>query len=417
MPGCQSCQGDELPLEPPLAAHVRPSSRRGQASSAICTGRSTAPRRDPLPGERGRASFKWHRLDLTERSSSLGGCVLASWQPPPISRESRGRGRIYWHLGCTQPSSPPVRPARITLLRPAPSGHGRTDRSCQTAQRLPAQRRTPPLPSTSSLELLCSENPSDDRSCPQARSLADLMPTPGRPPVAPPGQAHRSPPPSSPLLHPWLPQAGPAGWGSPALLCAPRCRAMAQERGMRRAPASDVLSLAKQQPLRVAPTPRCSREPATPSDPAGRRTLTPARQHQNRSPRGTLQQVLGRAKCFEARGPGAHGTLCLTPPKSSGELSCSRTWLPFLPDDGVYCLCAPKHAPVSDPDPNPSQGVACDLERSLRFRAHIEGLLAGRAHSRHRAAAGVQGLRRERPWRRKQRCWDHAAAFFVSSYS
>ena len=96
MPGCQSCQGDELPPEPPLTAHVRPSSRRGQASSAICTGQSTAQRREHLTREQGRAAlFKRHHLDMKERSSSLGGCVLASWQPPLISGESSERGRIY----------------------------------------------------------------------------------------------------------------------------------------------------------------------------------------------------------------------------------------------------------------------------------------------------------------------------------
>lgn len=140
--------------------------------------------------------------------------VLAA--SPDQQGEQRERGRIYWRPGYTQPSSPPVRPARITLLRPAPSGHGEDGQELPdspSASRL--SRGTPPLPSPSALELLCGENPSDDRSCPHARSLADLMPTPDRPPGAPPGPAHHSPPPSSPLLHPRLPQAGPAGWGQP----------------------------------------------------------------------------------------------------------------------------------------------------------------------------------------------------------
>lgn len=96
MPGCQSCQGDELPPEPPLAANVRPSSCRGPASSTICTGQSITQRREHLTKEWGRAfSFKQHHLDTKEWSSPSGGCVLASWQPLLISSKNRERGRIY----------------------------------------------------------------------------------------------------------------------------------------------------------------------------------------------------------------------------------------------------------------------------------------------------------------------------------
>lgn len=43
------------------------------------------------------------------------------------------------------------------------------------------------------------------------------------------------------------------------------------------------------------------------------------------NPCGTLQQILGCAKCLKPLVPMVH----LTKPKRSGELSCGRAWLPF----------------------------------------------------------------------------------------
>lgn len=43
------------------------------------------------------------------------------------------------------------------------------------------------------------------------------------------------------------------------------------------------------------------------------------------TPCGTLQQILGCAKCLKALVPMVH----LAQPKRGGELGCSRAWLPF----------------------------------------------------------------------------------------
>jgi len=215
MPGCQSCQGDELPPEPPLATHICPSSRRGQAPSTICTGQSNAQPREHLPREQGRAFFfKQHHLETKDWSSSLGGSVFACWQPPLIS------GRAEREAGFTDsfatPSPAPHqqdqhRPCCHTRHRAGTDGLTEAARQSQHPSSAEALYHFPVFYRSVSSAVKISHT----TGRPQAHSLANLLPTSDRSLAAPPGQARNSPLPFSLRLRPCLPKASTAHWGKP----------------------------------------------------------------------------------------------------------------------------------------------------------------------------------------------------------